>query len=100
MATLALGNGVSGVNATRGPTFNHSNVVTEAAIDGQGVALARSAIAATALADGRLVRPFDISLPLAAAYYVVSPQANAKSPKVEIFREWLLAEAGVSNARC
>ncbi len=89
---------VSGADATRGPTFNHSNVVIEAAIDGQGVAVARSAIAATALADGRLVRPFDISLPLAAAYYVVSPQENADRPKVEIFRDWLLAEAAVENA--
>ena len=85
---------VSGVNAARGPTFNHSNVVIEAAIDGQGVAVARSAIAAPALADGRLVRPFEISLPLTAAYFVVSSQANANRPKVEVFREWLLAEAG------
>ncbi len=90
---------VSGVNAARGPTFNHSNVVIEAAINGQGVAVARSAIAAPALADGRLVRPFKISLPLAAAYFVVSSQTNANRPKVEIFREWLLAEAGADEAR-
>ena len=88
--------GVSGANATRGPTFNHSNVVIEAAIDGQGVALARSAIAAAALADGRLIKPFDIILPLAAAYYVVSPWENADRPKVAIFRDWLLAEAAAS----
>ena len=90
--------GVAGADAARGPTFNHSNVVIEAAIDGQGVAVARSAIAATALADGRLVRPFDISLPLDAAYYVVCPLANADRPKVEIFRDWLLSEADIENA--
>jgi LysR family glycine cleavage system transcriptional activator len=89
--------GVSGANAARGPTFNHSNVVIEAAIDGQGVALARSAIAAAALADGRLVKPFDISVPLAPAYYVVSPWENAERAKVVIFRDWLLAEAAAGK---
>ena len=73
-------------------------MVIEAAIDGQGVAVARSAIAAPALADGRLVRPFDISLPLDGAYCVVCPLENADRPKVKIFRDWLLSEADIEHA--
>ena len=47
------------------------------------------------LAAGRLVRPFDISLPAQFAYYVVCPEAAAGRPKIVAFREWLMAEAGM-----
>ena len=77
----------------RGPSFNFANLVLDAAIAGDGVALSRSAIAAQALAEGRLVKPFDVSLPTAYAYYVVAPEASANRPKVRAFRDWLLAEA-------
>ncbi|MCG8543690.1 MAG: transcriptional regulator GcvA [Alphaproteobacteria bacterium] len=85
--------GVTGVDISRGPSFNYANLVLDAAIAGDGVAVARSAIAAEALADGRLVKPFDVSLPTTYAYYIVAPEATAGRPKVKAFREWLLAEA-------
>ncbi|MCH7930192.1 MAG: hypothetical protein IIA01_06790, partial [Proteobacteria bacterium] len=44
-------------------------------------------------AAGRLVKPFDISLPAEYAYYVVCPEATAERPKIAAFREWVLAEA-------
>ena len=88
-----LAAGVDGIDPTRGPSFNFANLVLDAAIAGDGVALGRSAIAAQALADGRLIKPFDVSLPTAFAYYVVAPEATADRPKVMAFREWLLAEA-------
>ncbi|MFQ5959103.1 MAG: LysR substrate-binding domain-containing protein, partial [Alphaproteobacteria bacterium] len=58
----------------------------------QGVALARSALAAADLAAGRLVKPFDVSLPAEYAYYVVCPEATAERPKIAAFREWLFSE--------
>ena len=85
--------GATGIDATRGPGFSNSNLVVQAAIAGEGVALGRSVLVADDLAVGRLVRPFDMSLPGEFAYYVVCPEANAKRPKVEAFREWLLDEA-------
>ncbi len=88
-----LAAGVEGIDPMRGPSFNFANLVLDAAIAGDGVALGRSAIAAQALADGRLVKPFDVSLPTAYAYYVVAPEATAGRPKVAAFREWLLSEA-------
>jgi LysR family glycine cleavage system transcriptional activator len=65
----------------------------DAAIDGQGVALARSALAAWDTIGGRLVRPFAMALPATFAYWIVCPKATAKLPKIAAFTNWLLAEA-------
>jgi LysR family glycine cleavage system transcriptional activator len=85
--------GVQGVAARRGPIFTDSAMVVQAAADGQGVALARRRLAAGDLAAGRLVQPFDVSIPQDLAYYLVCPEAGAERPKVRRFRDWLLAEA-------
>jgi hypothetical protein len=61
--------------------------------DGQGVALARTTLAAWDLINGRLVRPFDVGLKLTRTYWIVSPKATSTKPKVATFRDWLLAEA-------
>ncbi len=65
----------------------------DAAVDGQGVALARTTLAAWDLINGRLIRPFDVSLRLSKSYWIVCPQVTSKLPKIATFRDWLLAEA-------
>ena len=65
----------------------------DAAVDGQGVVLARSALAAWDLIGGRLVRPFTLAMPAPFAYWIVCPKVNAKLPKVVAFTAWLLAQA-------
>ena len=85
--------GVKGVDVSRGPILNQASMAIDAAVDGQGVALARSALASWDLGSARLVRPFEISLPVPYAYWIVSPKATANLPKIVTFREWLLAEA-------
>ena len=86
--------GATNVDPTRGPAFTDSGMVLQAAIDGMGVALGRSALAGDDLAAGRLVRPFDIILPADNAYYLVYPEHTANRPKIKAFRDWILAEAG------
>jgi LysR family glycine cleavage system transcriptional activator len=95
--TWLLAAGVEDVDATRGTVFMDSSMLIEAAATGQGVALARGALAADDLASGRLVRPFDFNIPAEFAYYVVCPKATADQPKVVAFREWLLKESGHSR---
>lgn len=90
--------GVSGVDATRGPVFTDASMVIQAAVAGQGVALARGALASGDLAAGTLVRPFRLSLPAENAYWVVCPPAAAMRPKIAAFREWLLREAAAEPA--
>jgi LysR family transcriptional regulator, glycine cleavage system transcriptional activator len=74
-------------------------MVIDAAIDGQGVALARTTLAAWDLLNGRLLRPFAAALPLSRTYWIVCPKAAAKLPKIAAFRDWLLAEAADDACR-
>jgi LysR family transcriptional regulator, glycine cleavage system transcriptional activator len=73
--------------------LNQASMAIDAAVDGQGVALARTALAAWDLIGGRLVRPFSVALPVPYAYWIVCPKTAAKLPKITAFSEWLLAEA-------
>ncbi len=85
--------GVEGVDPYRGPGFNHSNLLFQAAIDGQGVAVGRSVLVSKDLAAGRLVKPFDVELPAEFAYYIVFPPRNAEVAKVKAFADWLIETA-------
>ncbi|MGH6904283.1 MAG: transcriptional regulator GcvA [Geminicoccaceae bacterium] len=85
--------GVAGVDPRRGLTFSDSGMVVQAATEGQGVALARVALAAWDLAAGRLIRPFEVSIARDLAYYLVCPEASAERPRIAAVRAWLLAEA-------
>jgi LysR family glycine cleavage system transcriptional activator len=90
-----LAAGVSEVDATRGPRFSMESMMVQAAIEGQGVALAKTVLVDGDLAAGRLVMPFDLSVcdPLNFSYFLVSPAQTAEVPKVAAFRTWVLSEA-------
>ncbi len=90
--------GVEGVDPEPGPGYTDSSMVIQAAVEGQGVALGRSALAAGDLAAGRLVKPFEVRLPASFAYYVVFPPAQAEQPKVKAFTDWLLETAATEAA--
>jgi LysR family glycine cleavage system transcriptional activator len=51
-----------------GPVLNRASMLTDAAIGGQGIALARTALVARDLINGRLVRPVNVSLTMANTY--------------------------------
>lgn len=87
-----LAAGVSGIDASHGMSFNSVSLALAAAVDGQGVALTLNALAEDDLAAGRLVKPFELSLPLNSAYYVISLDETADMPNIRMFREWLLEE--------
>lgn len=86
--------GVTGVDVSRGPRFSPSSVAIEAAIDGQGVVLGRGVLVKADLAAGRLVKPFELTFPVAFSYSLVCPEATAERPKIVAFRTWVLEEAG------
>jgi LysR family glycine cleavage system transcriptional activator len=90
----------AGVNATvgPGPVLNRASMLIDAAIDGQGIALARTALAAWDLINGRLVRPVSLSLRMANTYWIVCPKAASNVPKIATFRNWILAEAAEDTA--
>lgn len=71
---------------------NHDQVI-QAAIAGQGVALARGGLAAELIADGRLAMPFGVGAPSPFSYYLVTSQAARQRPEVNAFVAWILVEA-------
>ena len=85
--------GISDDNVRHGPVLNRASMVIDAAINGQGIALARTTLAAWDLINGRLVRPFAEALRLSKTYWIVCPKATSNVPKIVTFRDWLLAEA-------
>ena len=85
--------GIGDDNVRHGPVLNRASMVIDAAINGQGIALARTTLAAFDLINGRLVRPFTEALRLSKTYWIVCPKATSNVPKIATFRDWLLAEA-------
>ena len=85
--------GVRDIDGARGPRFNQSSLVIEAAVGGRGVALAKRALAQADLDAGRLVTPFDIATAVDFAYYVVHPKAKGRLPQVKAFVSWITAQA-------
>jgi LysR family glycine cleavage system transcriptional activator len=76
-----------------GPVLNRASMLIDAAVDGQGVALARTVLAAWDLINGRLTRPVNVSVKVANTYWIVFPKVTSRLPKIDLFRKWLLAEA-------
>jgi LysR family transcriptional regulator, glycine cleavage system transcriptional activator len=85
--------GVADAELPRGLILNRRSMLIDAAIDGQGVVLARTTLAAWDLINRRIVRPFDIGLRLSKTFWIVCPKASSTKPKIKTFREWLLTEA-------
>lgn len=85
--------GVTGMDTSAGPHFSDSGLVYVAALDGLGVALASKPLVANAIAQGRLVAPFDIAVGQNFAYYLVTAEAITGRPAVQAFRKWLLEES-------
>ena len=85
--------GVRGVDGARGPRFNQSSLVIEAAVNGRGVALAKRTLAQADLDAGRLVQPFEDATAVDFAYFIVHPKAKARLKQVRAFTTWVVAEA-------
>jgi LysR family glycine cleavage system transcriptional activator len=90
--------GLRGVDGMRGPRFNQSSLVIEAAANGRGVALAKRTLAQADLDAGRLVAPLQIATAVDFAYYLVHPKAKGRLPQVKAFISWIEAEAEAHEA--
>lgn len=93
--------GATAVDGELGTRFNQTGTAVEAAIERQGVALVGYVCIADELASGQLVRPFgnSFSVQTAFAYYMVIPDSRRHRSEVELFRAWLLEEAGRDLSR-
>ena len=85
-------NGLDPLLARRGPVFDDSNSVLQAALSGQGIALVSRPLASEELKAGRLVQAWKAGLADDAAYYLVYPPEAMKREKNRAFRDFVLAE--------
>jgi len=78
-----------------GPVFDSSRLMVEAAVQGAGVALAPPRMFVRELQAGLLVRPFDIEVKTG-SYWLTWLKSRRLSPGMQLFRDWIVAEAAQS----
>lgn len=76
----------------RGPVFDSSWVMIEAALQGVGVALAPPSMFERELREGTLVRPFSQEV-VTGGYWLTRLKSRETSGAARAFRDWIAAEA-------
>lgn len=83
-----------------GTRYSDQQALQQAAIEGQGIALARSLLVESDLQSGRLVKPIDISVRSKLSYYFVCPSAKQDSENVRHLLTWLRQAATQYDNAC
>lgn len=81
------------VDAGSGLHLDTSLTTFELAANGGGVALGRKSLASHALASGRLVAPFGLTVPIEEAFHLLQPAGSNNHPHAAAFIDWLLTKA-------
>jgi LysR family glycine cleavage system transcriptional activator len=85
--------GIDAVRRGGGPVYADGNLLLEAAIARQGLALARMSFVKPDLDGGRLVKLFDRGVRTRFSYYLVYPLRSQGVANIQIFKDWLHGEA-------
>ncbi len=78
--------------ARTGQRFSDMNLVYAATLASQGVSMGDEFIYHGAMAQGILVRPFDLTIRSPRSYFLVVPPEKAANPAVAAFRSWMADE--------
>ncbi len=81
--------GVKGITP-RGPLFDASAIMVQAAMFGEGVALAPPCMFVRELQQGRLAQPFGVEVDVG-GYWLTRLLSKEPTPAMQAFRAWLLA---------
>ncbi|WP_196259156.1 transcriptional regulator GcvA [Pelagibacterium limicola] len=92
------GSGNSDLHCPRNMKLENSALCYEAAAEGIGVAMAIQALVQPALNNGQLVEPFKARVRLDEGYHFIWPSNRPLRGSVQIFHQWLLAEAASTIA--
>lgn len=85
--------GAGEVEPARRLRFNDFSMALSAAIDGQGVILGYSGFVEAEIAAGLLIQPFELTVAVPKAYYLVYSEDRLADARVRAFRDWILAES-------
>ena len=88
--------GSSSDNYKTGPRYPSSDLLINAAIYKQGIALVSEQLASAELLSGRLIQVNDKSVDLGYYFWLVMPEKSLKSPKIKAFCEWLYSELNLT----
>ncbi len=80
-----------------GIDYNDAALYLQQAIAGEGIALTRSSLIGGDIANGKLVKLFDIEFPADKGYYLVCLPQHANSRKLRTFRDWLVSQIDWSD---
>jgi LysR family transcriptional regulator, glycine cleavage system transcriptional activator len=81
-----------------GPKYASSVLAYQAALEGQGIAMAQRVLVSDELATGRLIEPLDAILDRGEfTYYLVYPRNRSRNPAFRKFRAWLIEQAQAAN---
>ena len=89
--------GAFDVASGRNLVMDDPNLVHQAAVDGQGVALGAEALLDDEISRGLLVRPFELSVELAGAYHIAHQPGARNRENVMAFCDWLAVEASLAT---
>jgi LysR family glycine cleavage system transcriptional activator len=78
--------------SAKGVVFESVQLAIEAALAGQGVALALSPLVDAEIKSGRLVRYFDLALKSPYSFWLVCRRHRARDARIAQFREWIQSE--------
>ncbi len=81
------------VDASGGLHFSHADHCIEAAVDGNGIVMARLGFAFREINAGRLIAPFKEAISAKGGFYFCCPPENLEKEKVLHFLAWLRDEA-------
>ncbi|MDI3338766.1 LysR substrate-binding domain-containing protein [Defluviimonas aestuarii] len=90
--------GVPGLKFLEETIVTDSNVVAQAALEGQGVALGIFPFMQSDIDAGRLARPFETDLHPERAYHLLTRPNARQTPEIRAVCDWIVAEAAAMQS--
>jgi LysR family glycine cleavage system transcriptional activator len=84
--------GAGDIDTGKGMVICDSSLALQVAVEGRGIVMGRTFLAADDLAVGRLIAPFALTLPNDFSYWLVYPTTSAELAHVKAFRAWIMEE--------
>ena len=89
------------MSQSRALKFSQTSLALDAALAGQGVALASAPLVAEDIAAGRLCRPLKMSMSSEMGFYIVAPRNAEATPNMsQRMRDWLIAQSRADRDLC
>jgi LysR family glycine cleavage system transcriptional activator len=82
--------GLTDVEPSTGPAYSLYSIALQSAIDGNGVLIGREALVTTALAEGRLVAPFELRVSIEETLNLLVPLHRAQNPIIKQLIAWIV----------